>query len=290
MNSDQITEAYFDRILLKSRLIGSDLPDTATQIFGRSFDTPVTTAALSHLDNVTENGMALMASAAKRAGAIYFAGMTEDDEIERIQNTGAAVVSIIKPHADNAETIRQIRHNVDIGVYAVGVDIDHCFNQDGSYDTVLGMPMRPKSIEELKQYVQEAGDTPFVIKGVLSAEDAEACVEAGVKGIVVSHHHGIMPSSVPPLMVLPEIKKAAGGKLTIFVDCGFDSGLDVFKAMALGADAVSVGKALIPAIKEGGEQGAYDAIMKIHGQFKSVMARCGYHKISEIDDSCVTIF
>ena len=290
MNSDQITEAYFDRILLKSRLIGSDLPDTATKIFGRSFETPVTTAALSHLDKVTENGMALMAAAAKRAGAIYFAGMTEDDEIERIQATGAAVVSIIKPHADNKETLRQIRHNVDIGVWAVGVDIDHCFNQDGGYDTVLGMPMRPKTVEELKAFVKEAGDTPFVIKGVLSVEDAEACIEAGVKGIVVSHHHGIMPSSVPPLMVLPEIKKAVGDRLTIFVDCGFDSGLDVFKGMALGADAVCVGRALMDPLKDGGEQGAYDAIMQISGQFKSVMARCGYHRICEIDDSCVTIF
>jgi len=290
MNSDQITEAYFDRILLKSRLIGSDLPDTSTEIFGRRFETPVTTAALSHLGRTHEDGMALMAKAAKRAGAIYFAGMTEDEEIEHIQETGAAVASIIKPHADNAETLRQIRHNVDIGVFAVGVDIDHCYNQDGGYDTVLGMPMRPKSVEEIRRFVEEAGDTPFIIKGVLSAEDALACIEAGVKGIVVSHHHGIMPSSVPPLMVLPEIRKAVGDRMTIFVDCSFASGLDVFKGMALGADAVSVGRALMDPLKDGGEDGAYEAIMKLTGQFKSVMARCGYHKISEIDDSCVTVF
>lgn len=289
MDSNQITEAYFDRILLKSRLIDSDLPDMTTEFLGETFETPIMTAALSHLHTICPNGMEQLASAAKRAGAVYFCGMTEDDEIERIVATGARVASIIKPHEKNEEVIRQIRHNVEIGVFAVGVDIDHAYNGNGGYDVVTGYSMKSKSLADMKLFVEAAGDVPFIVKGVLSVEDAEKCVEMGAKAIIVSHHHGIQPSSVPPLMVLPEIKKAVGDKLTIIVDCCLDSGVDVFKALALGADAVCIGRALMDPLHEGEEQGAYEAIMKLTNELKSVTARCGYKAVKDIDDKCVVI-
>ena len=289
MNSDQITEAYFDRILLKSRLIDSDLPDMTVNFLGETFETPIMTAALSHLHTVTPNGMEKMASAAKRAGAVYFSGMTEDDEIERIQATGAKVVSIIKPHEKNEEIIRQIKHSKEIGVFAVGCDIDHMYNGEGGYDIVCGYPMKSKTTEDLKELVAAAGETPFVVKGVLSVEDAVKCVEAGAKAILISHHHGIQPSSVPPLLVLPEIKAAVGDRIQIIVDCGIRNGVDAFKALALGADAVCVGRPLMGPLKDSEEQGAYEAIMKISNELKSLTARTGYHKVTDIDDKCLVI-
>lgn len=120
---------------------------------------------------------------------------------------------------------------------AVGMDIDHCFYGNGGYDVVCGLLMHAKTLEQLRQYVSTSA-VPFIVKGVLSVQDAEKCAQAGVKGILVSHHHGIMPYSVPPLMVLPEIRRAVGNDMKIFVDCGIESGMDVFKALALGADAV----------------------------------------------------
>ena len=289
MDSNQITEAYFDRILLRSRLIDSDLPDMKMTFLGEEFETPIMTAALSHLHNVTPGGMEKLAEAAKKAGAVYFCGMTEDDEIERIQATGAKVASIIKPHEKNEEVIRQIRHNKEIGVFAVGVDIDHAYNGNGGYDVVTGYPMKAKSSADLRAFVEAAGDTPFVVKGVLSVEDALKCVEIGAKAIIVSHHHGIQPSSVPPLMVLPEIRRAVGNRLEILVDCCIDSGVDAFKALALGADGVCVGRALMDPLKEGQAEGAYDAIMKLTGELRSITARCGYHSVKDIDDACVTV-
>ena len=101
--------------------------------------------------------------------------------------------------------------------------------------------MHTKTASQLKEYVA-ASKCPFIVKGVLSAQDAEKCVEAGVSGIVVSHHHGIMPYAVPPLMILPEIVKVTKHRIPVFVDCGIESGADVFKALALGADAVCVGR------------------------------------------------
>ena len=289
MDSNKITENYFDRILLRSRLIDSDLPDLTTEFLGETFGTPITTAALSHLHKTCPEGMEKLARAAKRVNAVYFCGMTEDDEIERIIATGARVISIIKPHARTEEIIRQIEHAKALGAFGVGVDIDHAYTQKGAYDVVEGYPCSPKTTEDLLRCVEAASPLPFIVKGVLSVEDAEKCAEIGAKGIVISHHHGIMPSSVPPLMVLPEIKAAVGGKLSLIADCSFETGVDVFKALALGADMVSVGRALMGPLHDAEEEGAYEKFMDMNGELKSIMARCGYKAVREIDDSCVTV-
>ena len=98
-----------------------------------------------------------------------------------------------------------------------------------------------------------AAKVPFIVKGVLSPEDAEKSVKAGAAGLVVSHHHGMMQYSVPPLKVLPEILSAVGGSVPVFVDCGIESGMDAYKCLALGAAAVSVGRHLMPLLKQGPE-------------------------------------
>lgn len=280
-DSNKITRDYFDSLLVETRYIDSDLPSTKMELWGEEFDTPIMTAALSHLYDICPNAMAEYARGAKLAGAVGFFGMGEDEDLENMTATGANVVKIIKPHENNAEVIRKIEHAVKNGAFAVGMDIDHAYSWDGKYDVVCGLPMKPKSLDEMKEFVQ-AASVPFVVKGVLSVADAEKCVEAGAKAIIVSHHHGIMPYSVPPLMVLPEIVNAVGGQLKIFVDCGIESGMDVFKALALGADAVCVGRALMEPLKEGAE-GVQKKIQAMNGELMSIMARTGAKDVKSID-------
>ena len=74
------------------------------------------------------------------------------------------------------------------------MDIDHAFNSEGGYDNVFGLPMKPKSTQELAEFVA-AAKVPFIVKGVLSPEDAEKSVKAGAAGLVVSHHHGTLTSA-----------------------------------------------------------------------------------------------
>lgn len=279
--SDEITREYFDSILITPRYLDGVLADTHVEIFGETFDTPVMTAALSHL-KACDNGMVEFGLGAKEAKALHFVGMGEDSELEAIINTGAKTVKIIKPHSEDKEVFRRIEHAKKAGAFAVGMDIDHSVSGSGAYDNVLGLPMEIKSKEQLKEYVAAAGDIPFVVKGVLSVQDALKSVDAGAKGIIVSHHHGIMNSMVPPLMVLPEIVKAVGGEAKIFVDCGFESGLDVFKALALGADAVGVGRALMEPLKEG-HTGVTRKINEINNELKCVMARTGAATLKDID-------
>lgn len=283
-DSNQITREYFDSILLETRYLDSCLPDTGITLFGEKFETPVMTAALSHLHHICEDAMAQFGRGAKDAGAMHWVGMGEDEELEGILATGAKTVKIIKPHQDDGVVFHKIEHAISHGAFAVGMDIDHSYAGNGTYDVVCGLPMKSKSKEQLAEYVKAAGEVPFIVKGVLSVQDAVKCAEAGVKGILVSHHHGIMPYSIPPLMALPEIVKAVDGRMKIFVDCGIESGADVFKALALGADAVCVGRDLMGPLKDG-KDGVSGRIRQLTGELAGIMARTGAKSLAEIDPS-----
>ncbi|MCQ2576882.1 MAG: alpha-hydroxy-acid oxidizing protein [Treponema sp.] len=285
-NSDKITRDYFDSLLLESRYLDSDTPSTKLELFGRTFDTPIMTAALSHLHNTAPNGMVVYAQAAAATNAVHWVGMGEDKELEDIVATGAASIKIIKPHFDNKEVFRKIEHAIGAGCFAVGMDIDHSFKADGTYDHVLGLDMKPKTTEELADFVAAAGKVPFVVKGVQSPKDAEKCLKAGCAGIVVSHHHGMMNYSVPPLMILPEILAAVGKDFPVFVDCGIESGYDAYKALALGATAVSVGRHLMPLLKKGPDAVA-DRLKEMTAELAGVMARTGVKTLADMDSSVI---
>ena len=284
-SSDKITRQYFDSLLLEARYLDSAIPSTEFSLYGKTFSTPIMTAALSHLHNTAENGMIVYAKAAKLSNAVHWVGMGPDSELEEITKTGAASIKIVKPHADNKEVFRKIEHAEKSGCFAVGMDIDHSFAGDGEFDNVLGLPMAAKSFDELKDFVQ-ATKLPFIVKGVLSVQDAEKCAKAGAKGIQVSHHHGIMPASIPPLMVLQEIRAALGKDFPIFIDCGIESGLDVYKCLALGATAVSVGRHLMPLLKKGQET-VSKRINDMTAELKGIMAKTGVQNLSQMDSSVI---
>jgi isopentenyl diphosphate isomerase/L-lactate dehydrogenase-like FMN-dependent dehydrogenase len=165
------------------------------------------------------------------------------------------------------------------------MDTDHAFNSNGGYDDVFGLPMKPKSTAELKEFVQAAG-VPFIVKGVLSPKDAEKCAEAGCAGLVVSHHHGMVQYSVPPLMVMQDIISAAGPDVQVFIDCGIASGMDVYKCLALGAKAVSVGRHLMPLLKNGPEAVA-QRIKEMTAELAGIMARTGVAALEDMDPTVI---
>ena len=280
-DSNRITREYMDSILIEMRHIDGVLPNTEMELYGKKFATPVMTAALSHLDNVCEKGMVRQAEGAGMAGAVNWAGMGPLEELEEITATGVPTIKIIKPYKDNEEIFRRIRHAEECGCLAIGMDLDHSFNRNGGYDVVLGEEMRPKSLEELKGFVK-ATSLPFIVKGVLSRTDAEKCLEAGVQGIVVSHHHGIMDYAVPPLKILPAIADVIRGQIPIFVDCGLENGADVFKALALGATAVCIGRVTMGPLGEKGAAGVGEMINDVTRQLAGFMARTGCGNLNDI--------
>ncbi|MBP3603091.1 MAG: alpha-hydroxy-acid oxidizing protein [Lachnospiraceae bacterium] len=285
-NSDKITREYFDSLLVEMRHIDNQKPNTTFKLYGEQFETPIMMAALSHLHNVRKDGMAEMARGALMAGAVNWAGMGDEEELEGITQTGARTIKIIKPYKDNDVILKRIEHAEKCGVMAVGIDVDHAFAGNGEYDNVFGHEMRPKSFEELREFASST-KLPFIIKGVLSERDAYKAMQAGARGIVVSHHHGIMEYAVPPLQILPAICKVINGQIPVFVDCGIISGMDAYKALALGATAVCAGRVIMEPLREKGADGVLETIQKMTAELKGVMARTGCATLADMDSSVI---
>lgn len=284
-----ITERYMDSILIEERLIGSIAADTKTELFGTVFDMPVMTPAFSHIGKLAGReltGLEEYSAAAKKLNILNFCGMMENDMFERIINTGAKTVRIVKPYADNGKVRDQMQFAETAGAFGIGMDIDHIFGDNG-YDICMGEEMTSQTADMLASYVQGT-KLPFVIKGVLSVSDAVKCADIGAKAIIVSHHHGRMPYAVPPMMILPEIKKALAGRdVKIVVDCGIASGADVYKALALGADAAAVGRSMMKPLEKNGSAGVSEFIRKVQSELRLIMSFTGFAAVSDIDDSAL---
>lgn len=267
--------SYLDSIHVEMRVIDAVEPSLKTIIFGEEFDSPIMMPAFSHLNKVLKNGKKPMleyAKAARDLRTVNWVGMEPDKEYAEIAAEGARTVRIIKPFADHEMILDQIRFAIEHGAIAVGVDIDHVPGTNGRYDIVDGLPLGPVLLSDLKEYVKAAGNTPFIAKGVLSVQDALKCKDAGCAGIVISHHHGRIPFGVAPLMVLPKIKAAlAGSGISLFVDCGIDTGYDAYKALALGADAVSVGRGILKPLLQEGAEGVRETVGKMNEQLSELM-------------------
>ena len=286
-----ITAKYMDSILIKQRLIDSVVADTKITMFGEEFYSPVMTPAFSHLKSFggrEKTGLEEYSVAAKELNILNFVGMMENDDFEKIVRTGARTIRIVKPYADNGKVRDQMQFAAEAGAFGIGMDIDHIFGENGT-DVVVGEEMAVQTSEMLRSYI-ESTSLPFVVKGVLSPEDAVKCADLGAAAIIVSHHHGRLPYAVPPMKVLPEIKAALEGRdMKIIVDCGIESGSDVYKAIALGADAAAVGRSMLPSLQENGIEGVKSFITKVTNELRFAMSCTGFPDVASVDDSCLVI-
>ena len=290
-DANEITARYMDSILIKERLIDSVVADTSSEFFGAGFASPVMTPAFSHLKefngrNLT--GLEEYSIAAKELNILNFVGMMENDMFAKIAATGSKTVRIVKPYGDNAKVRDQMKFAEDHGAFGIGMDIDHIFGNDG-LDVVIGEQMAVQTSDMIRSYI-ESTSLPFFIKGVLSEEEAVKCADLGAKAIIVSHHHGRLPYAVPPMMILPSIKKALEGRdVKIIVDCGISSGADVYKCLALGADAAAVGRSMLPSLEEGGVEGVSKFIRGVNDELRFIMSCTGFASVDLIDDRCLVV-
>lgn len=283
MNEDSIKIAreYMDSLLVESRIIGATRPSSKITFCGFEFDTPIMTAALSHIDLVG------MAEGAAKLNAPVSIGMGENEEMEKVLATDAHVMKIIKPYKDKDEILKRLDCARENGAMAVGMDVEHSVNvQDDEDSIVVGKEMKLPTLEELREYVEYA-KLPFFIKGALSVRDAQQAKDLGCKGIILSHHNGLMRCAVPPVMLLPEIRDAIGDDLILIVDGGIETGFDAFKALALGADLVTVGKPLMEPLKEKGPEGVYEVLKKMTGELRAMMLRTSSKDVKSIDPSVI---
>jgi len=277
----RIARMYMDSLLVESRVVGAVRPDTTFRFLGETFSTPVMTAALSHLDLVS------MAAGAKQAGACVSIGMGGNEEMGKVLATGAKVMKIIKPYADEKEILSRLEYAEENGALAVGMDVEHAVNTDDAEDSVvMGLQMKQPTLAELEKYIRHT-KLPFFIKGALSVQDALRCRNLGAAGLILSHHNGLTRFAAPPVMVLPEIRKAVGKDLLLIADGGIESGVDAFKALARGADAVTMGKALMGPLKENGADGVAETLRKATAQLQAMMIRTGTKNLKHMDPSVI---
>ncbi|MFX0091008.1 MAG: alpha-hydroxy-acid oxidizing protein, partial [Candidatus Hodarchaeota archaeon] len=143
-------------------------------------------------------------------------------------------------------------------------------------------PVFRKSIDDLKELVS-ATNLPFVVKGVMCAEDALAAIEAGAKAIVVSNHGGRVLDHTPGTAdVLPEIVAEVKGKITVLADGGIRNGYDALKMLALGAEGVLVGRDIIRAAVGAGIEGVQVHMKFLQNTFAKAMLMTGCSTLKDI--------
>ena len=129
---------------------------------------------------------------------------------------------------------------------------------------------------------------PIVLKGVLHPEDARIAPDHGAKGVVVSNHGGRqLDGSIPPALALPGIVEAAGDALEVYVDGGVRTGIDVLRALALGARAVLVGRPYLWALTLDGEAGVLELLQRFRAELTSALALAGQPDVTDVDRDIV---
>jgi isopentenyl diphosphate isomerase/L-lactate dehydrogenase-like FMN-dependent dehydrogenase len=147
----------------------------------------------------------------------------------------------------------------------------------------MGQPVGPKSLEELKELVNST-KLPFILKGILSIEEAKIAMEAGIAGIVVSNHGGrVFNGTISSVETLSEIKEVVGDKMVVIADGGVREGMDILKFLALGADCVLIGRPIIWGSVGGRKEGVKLTLDTLKNQLYQGMILTGANNLGEID-------
>lgn len=267
-------------------------PDTSTTLLGLKLSMPVLAAPIGGITfnmggkRTEEEYITAIIDGCKQAGII---GCTGDGVPPFIHEAGFAAISaagghgipFIKPWED-AELYEKLSKAENCGALILGMDIDAA-----GLITLrkMGRPVSPKSVDTLREIISKIG-AKFIVKGVMTPEDATLALEAGADAIVVSNHGGRVLDHTPGTAeVLPNIAAEMKGKLGIIVDGGVRTGADVLKMLALGADAVMIGRPFSIAAMGGLTEGVTTFIAALRTELMQAMVMTGTKSIEKISPS-----
>lgn len=267
--------------------------DTSVSLFGRTFAVPFFAGPVGAVklhygdkyDDLAYNNILVPACADN--GFAAFTGDGADPAVFRsactvIRESGAGIPTV-KPW-DRGTLMEKLELARAAEPAAIAMDIDAAglpFLQGRT------PPAGSKTVAQLHEIITCA-QKPFILKGIMTVRGAEKAAEAGAAAIVVSNHGGRVLDQCPATAeVLPEIVDAVGKEMTVLVDGGIRTGMDVFKALALGAKGVLIARPFVTAVYGGGAEGVALYAKKLQAELADTMAMCGVHAVSDITRDCI---
>lgn len=277
---------------IKMKVLGDHFePDTSYDFLGKKLTIPIMAASVSGVNSfggeeiITEKEFCRsVVLGCKAAGTIGWRGDTYTYSLDStpgfnaIEEANGWGVKIVKPR-DQETIIKLFQRAEKIGCIAVGTDVDGC---ESFAMYANKKPVFRKNVDELRELASST-KLPFIVKGIMSIEDAEKAYEAGATTLVVSNHGGRVLDHTPgSLDVLPEIVAAFKSKIKILLDGGVRTGYDVFKALALGAEAVLIGRDIVRAAVGAGIEGVKVHMEYMQATLSKAMKLTGCKTLSEI--------
>lgn len=277
-------------------ICASGQPDTRCSLLGQQFSLPVFAGPVGAVqlhygqkyNDIDYND--ILVPACREAGILAFTGDGADPAVMvaacgAVKQCGGFGIPTVKPWdaATIAEKMALVR---DARALAVAMDID-----------AAGLPFLKnhvppagsKTVAELGEIIAAAG-VPFLIKGIMTVRGAQKALEAGAAGIVVSNHGGRVLDGTPATAeVLPEIAAAVSGRALVLVDGGIRTGLDVFRALALGADAVLIARPFVTAVYGAGADGVRAYVAQLQAELADAMSMCGARSLADISRDMVRL-
>lgn len=301
--------AAFDRLPLRPRvLVGAGPPDTRTTVLGRTWAAPIGVAPLGYHTLAHPDGEVATARAAGEAGlplvVSTFAGRTLEDVaaatgapcwlqvycfqdrdataglVQRARRAGydALVLTVDAPRL--GRRLRDVRNDFRLPPAIVPANLTgEGFGSPGAH--ALGA-FDPALDWTVVSWLHAAGGLPVLVKGVLTADAARRAVEAGADGVIVSNHGGRQLDGVPATLdVLPEVVEAVAGRCPVLLDGGVRRGGDVLRCLALGADAVLVGRPALHGLAVDGARGVRHVLRILTEELAVDMALAGVASVAD---------
>ncbi len=271
-------------------------PDLSIELFGQKLALPILAAPITGMETNLAGGMdekeyaESVVDGCLGCGTLGMVGDGASPKkyligLEVIRKRKGLGIPVFKPREFNLDIIKRFHAARDAGCLAVGIDIDAA-----SFKTMAlkGQRVGPKSLDDLRELKLHLY-VPFILKGIMNVETAKLAVEAGADAIVVSNHGGRVMDYMPGTAdVLPEIANAVGGQVKVLVDGGIREGVDILKMLALGADAVMIGRPVCIAAFGAGQEGVEFYLRQKADELRKAMILTGCPDVRSIDPSILS--
>jgi 4-hydroxymandelate oxidase len=305
------------------RLRDATKVDMRVELFGTTYSSPIFLCPTGGEKSFNLGGEVFVAQAAKARGTLQFLSTATSTPVEevnkalgrpvwqqlyapssweacekilrRVEAAGCTVIALTVDNTTgrNSETFLRTRPK----------DVQQCTTCHESaagpsaqerpmYDGIdmTGVAMQNPAVDwAFADRIRKSWNGKFLIKGIDTREDARLAVDHGLDGILVSNHGGRATETLrPTIEALPEVVAEVGGRVPVFVDGGFRRGTDVFKALALGAKAVGIGRPFLWGLGAFGQAGVDRVLEIMQGELKLAMGNCGTATVADINRAYVT--